>query len=133
VIEPQLDEETRSTRVVAVLDNPELRLRPGMSATVTLVLAERAQALTVPSQAVFVTGGQSFVYVVKADSTVARAAVQLGTRLTDVVEVTGGLDSGQQVVTAGHQKLYDGARVMPVGGGAPGEPGAAGAQGGSSR
>ena len=40
-----------------------------------------------PSEAVFVTGGQPFVYVVKADSTVARAAVQLGTRTTDVVEV----------------------------------------------
>lgn len=121
VIEPQLDEQTRSTRAVATLENPDLRLRPGMSATVTLVLAERAEALTVPSQAVFVTGGQSFVFVVRPDSTVARAAVQLGTRLADVVEVTGGLEGGQQVVTAGHQKLYDGARVMPVGGGAPGD------------
>jgi membrane fusion protein (multidrug efflux system) len=133
IIEPKLDEQTRSARVVAHVDNPGRRLRPGMSATVTLVLAERARALTVPSQAVFVTGGQAFVYIVKADSTVARAAVVLGTRLADVVEVTGGLDDGQQVVTAGHQKLYDGARVNPVGsaGGDP-TPGAGG-QGGSGR
>jgi len=131
IIEPSLDEQTRSARVVAHVDNPGRRMRPGMSATVTIVLAERARALTVPSQAVFVTGGQAFVYVVKADSTVARAAVQLGTRLADVVEVTGGLDDGQQVVTAGHQKLYDGARVAPMGNeaGAP----AAGGQGGSGR
>jgi len=133
IIEPTLDEQTRSARVVAHVDNPGRRLRPGMSATVTLVLAERAQALTVPSQAVFVTGGQAFVYVVKADSTVARAAVVLGTRLSDVVEVTAGLDDGQQVVTAGHQKLYDGARVSPMvnSGGDP-TPGAGG-QGGSGR
>jgi hypothetical protein len=51
---------------------------------------------------------------------VARAAIQLGTRLADVVEVTGGLESGQQVVSAGHQKLYDGARVMPMAAGGPG-------------
>lgn len=124
IIEPLVDEQTRATRVVARVDNPDLRLRPGMSATVTLLLDERAEALTVPSQAVFVTGGQAFVYVVGADSTVASAAVQLGTRLADVVEVTGGLQAGQVVVSAGHQKLYNGARVMPV---------AAEAQGGSGR
>jgi membrane fusion protein (multidrug efflux system) len=131
IIEPQLDEQTRSARVVARVDNVGRRLSPGMSATVTLVLSERPEALTVPSQAVFVTGGQSFVYVVKPDSTVARAAIQLGTRLADVVEVTGGLESGQQVVSAGHQKLYDGARVMPMAAGGPagaadGRPGAGG-------
>ncbi len=130
IIEPQLDEQTRSARVVAHVDNPGRRLRPGMSATVTLVLDERDQALTVPSQAVFVTGGQSFVYVVQADSTVALSPVQLGTRLADVVEVTGGLESGQEVVTAGHQKLYSGARVRPMGNGGGDT---AGAQGGSAR
>lgn len=132
VIEPQLDGQTRATRVVAAVANPDLRLRPGMSATVTLVLAERPEALTVPGEAVFVTGGQAFVYVVKPDSTVARAPVQLGTRLADVVEVTGGLEGGQTVVTAGHQKLYDGARVAPVGGGGTAA-GATGAEGGGGR
>ena len=131
IIDPQLDEQTRSTQVVARVENTGLRLRPGMSATVTLVLAERDSALTIPSPAIFVTGGQAFVYVVKPDSTVARAAVQLGTRLTDVVEVTGGLTEGQQVVTAGHQTLYDGARVMPMAAGGPGSPDSG--QGGSGR
>ena len=68
-----------------------------------------------PSAAVFVEGGQAFVYVVKPDSLVTRTAVTLGTRLTDVVEVIEGLVEGQQVVRAGHQKLYEGAKVMPVG------------------
>lgn len=129
VIEPQLDGQTRATRVVATVANPDLRLRPGMSATVTLVLDERTEALTVPDEAVFVTGGQAFVFVVKPDSTVARAAVQLGTRLPGVVEVTGGLDGGQVVVRAGHQKLYDGAKVRPTGGAEA----AAGAEGGGGR
>ena len=70
--------------------------------------------MTVPSQAVFVEGGQAFVYVVKADSTVTRTPVGLGTRLAATVEVISGLSDGQQVVKAGHQKLYEGAKVMPV-------------------
>jgi hypothetical protein len=37
-----------------------------------------------------------------------------------MVEVLTGLEPGSQVVRAGHQKLYDGARVMPVTSAAPG-------------
>jgi hypothetical protein len=49
-----------------------------------------------------------------------------------------GLSIGDRVVRAGHQKLYDGARVMPVPGGGmsagPGGPGAAkAAAGGGGR
>lgn len=114
VVEPQLDPTTRTAGVVALVDNDGELLRPGMSATVTAVLRERATALTVPSAAVFVEGGQAYVYVIKADSLVTRTPVALGTRLTDVVEITEGLSDGQQVVRAGHQKLYEGAKVAPV-------------------
>jgi len=115
VIEPQLDQATRTVGIVALVDNPEEVLRPGMSATIAVVLQERAEALTVPTDAVFVQGGQTFVYTIKPDSLVVRIAVSLGTRLTDVVEVLDGLEEGQQVVKAGHQKLYEGAKVSPVG------------------
>jgi len=130
VVEPQLDPQTRAVGVVALVDNPDGLLRPGMSATVSVVLHQRTRALTVPSAAVFVEGGQAYVYVVKPDSLVTRVPVSLGTRLRDVVEVTAGLEDGQLVVRAGHQKLYEGARVMPVASadstaGAGGETGAA--------
>ena len=116
VIEPQLDSSPRTVGVLALVENPEEILRPGMSATIAVVLKERAEALTVPTDAIFVEGGQAYVYVIKPDSVVTRVAVSLGTRLTEVVEVLVGLDEGQQVVKAGHQKLYEGAKVMPVGG-----------------
>ena len=98
VIEPQLDPVTRSVGVVARVDNPDELLRPGMSATVTVVLSERDGALTVPSEAVFVEGGQAFVYVVKPDSVVTRTPVELGTRLTDDGRGHRRPPDGQQVV-----------------------------------
>lgn len=112
-IEPILDAATRSERVVARVPNPGRKFRPGMSATVAAVLSERENAITIPNEAVFANGNQSFVFVVKPDSSVMRVAVTLGTRLTDVVEVVQGLPSGARIVKAGHQKLFDGARVMP--------------------
>jgi membrane fusion protein, multidrug efflux system len=114
VIEPVIDPVTRSARIIAEVSNPQQKFRPGMSANISAVLSERNDALTIPNEAVFVTGDQSFVYVVNADSTVSKTALTLGTRLADVVEVLQGLKDGMTIVRAGHQKLYEGAHVQPV-------------------
>ena len=127
VVDPVVDAGTRTLRLVARIPNPGYRLRPGMSADVSVTLAERAQALSVPDEAVFAEGNQSFVYVVKPDSTVARAAVALGSRDSMQVEVVSGLAAGARVIRAGHHKLYEGAKVMPVPAGGPPSPEAAGA------
>ncbi|HEY2953780.1 MAG TPA: efflux RND transporter periplasmic adaptor subunit [Candidatus Eisenbacteria bacterium] len=132
VVDPLVDPNTRTLRLVARIPNQGRRLRPGMSADVYVTLAERSQALSVPDEAVFAEGNQNFVYVVKADSTVTRAAVELGTRDSMQVEVVKGLSPGVRVIRAGHQKVYEGARVMPIpSGGAPASQ-AAGAAGAGS-
>jgi membrane fusion protein (multidrug efflux system) len=113
-VEPLLDPATRNARIVAELPNPEQKFRPGMSADISAVLAERMEAVTIPNEAVFASGTQSFVYRVNPDSTATRVAITLGTRLPDVVEVVEGLEPGAQVVRAGHQKIFEGAKVMPV-------------------
>lgn len=114
VIEPVVDQATRRTKIVARIDNPGGKFRPGMSANVTVVLSERENALVIPSEAVFVEGNQALVFVIQADSTVARTPVELGTRLRDRVEVLNGVAAGTMVVRAGHQKLFPGAKVMPI-------------------
>ena len=114
VIEPILDSETRNLQVVATVKNPGQKFRPGMSANVAVVLSERPGALTIPNEAVFANGNQSFVYVIKEDSTVGLVPVTLGSQTADVVEVVNGLKDGMQVVQAGHQKLFEGAKVTPI-------------------
>jgi len=114
VIDPVLDPGTRNARILARVSNPGNRFRPGMSANVSAVLSRRPNALTIPSEAVFAEGDQSFAYVVKADSTVTRSALTLGTRLFDAVEVVKGLEPGMLIVRTGHQKLFEGAKVIPV-------------------
>ena len=118
VIDPVLDPRTRNSGVIARVRNPGGRFRPGMSVNVSAVLSQRPTAVTVPNEAVFSEGGESFVYVVKEDSTVTRSTLTLGTRLPDQVEVVKGLAAGQWVVRAGHQKLFEGAKVIPVPAGA---------------
>ncbi len=114
VVEPSIDPRTRTFTAVAEVRNLGERLRPGMSASVSVSLAERMRALTVPDEAVIAEGDQAFVYRIAADSTVARVPVTLGTRDSSRVEIVAGLAAGDRVVRAGHQKLYPGAKVMPI-------------------
>ena len=130
VVDPILDPATRTVQLVARVANPGRRLKPGMSADVSATLAERPGALTVPDEAVFAQGDQSFVFLVKPDSAVARQAITIGTRDSSRVEVTSGLHAGDRVVSAGYQKLFDGARVMPIPAGSPGPDPQAGGMGG---
>jgi len=114
VIEPVVDESTRRARIIARIENSGGKFRPGMSANVTVVLSERKNALVIPNEAVFVEGTQSLVFVVKLDSIVTRTPITLGTRMREVVEVLTGLEVGTLVVRAGHQKLFEGAKVIPI-------------------
>ncbi len=123
VVDPVLDPGTRSARIVARFRNPGGKFRPGMSANVSAVLSQRQNALTIPSEAIFAEGDQTFAYIVKTDSTVTKSALTLGTRLPDAVEVVKGLEPGMTVVRTGHQKLFEGAKVVPVASRPGGEPG----------
>jgi membrane fusion protein (multidrug efflux system) len=113
-IDPVIDSGTRTAQITARVQNPDQKFRSGMSANISVVLEERPNALTIPTEAVFVNGNQSLVYIVKPDSTVAPAPVTLGLQLSDVVEILSGLEQGMQIVTAGHQKLFPGAKVIPI-------------------
>ncbi len=114
VIEPVLNELTRNAKIIARVPNPGQKFLPGMSANVSAVLKEHPNAVTIPNEAVFANGGQSFVYIVKPEGSVSKVPVELGLQLADVVEVLHGLEKGMQVVKAGHQKLFEGARIMPI-------------------
>jgi len=114
VIEPLIDQATRSARVVASLHNSGRKFRPGMSANISAVLNQQTDALTIPNEAIFGNGNQLFAFVVKPDSTVTQTPLTLGIRLADVTQVLEGLQPGMSVVRAGHQKLMEGGKVLPM-------------------
>ncbi len=134
VVEPMVNPETRTVQVVAEVPNGDGQLKPGMSANVSVTLAERPDALVVPDEAIFAEGAQTFVYVVLGDSIVKKTAIELGAREQARAEVVSGLNAGEKVVSAGHQKLFDGAKIQPLPpGGAASPPAGAAKTGGSSR
>ena len=119
-IDPQIDANGRSVAVRGSIDNRDLQLRPGMFARVTAVFGARADARVVPEEAIVPQGSKPYVLKVvpgaAPDSRIAqRVPVQLGLRRAGQVEVLQGLELGDTVVTAGHQRVQqDGAPVRVV-------------------
>ena len=107
VIEPVIDTDDAGRRVVARVKNPGRTLFRGCRRMSPRCLAERANAMTVPSEAVFGGGNQAFVYIVGPDSTVGARRSRSARRWPIWWRSSTGWRPGR-VVRAGHQKLFEG-------------------------
>ena len=119
-VDPLIDANGRSVGIRGCIDNRQRQLRPGMFARVNTVFGVREKALAIPEEAIVPQGGRTFVVKVvpgdKPDTLVAqRVVVKTGIRQPGKVEVTEGLEVGDTVVTAGHQRLQkDGTPVRVI-------------------
>jgi len=113
-INPGIDRGTRSLRLRATLDNPDWLLRPGMFAEVSTVLPLRDDILTLPRTAVtYNPYGESVFVIQKQDGALVaqNRPVKTGEVRNGRVEITEGLAAGDEVVSAGQNKLRNGQAV----------------------
>jgi len=118
-IEPQIAADTRNIRVQATLANPDKILKPGMFATITVVLPDKPPVVTVPETAVDYTlyGDSVFLITEKKENdgktslTAVRTFVRTGNRVQGRAEILSGLKDGDRVVAVGQLKLQSGAAV----------------------
>ena len=96
---PTLTEQARTVKARVTVPNPNMRLKPGMYATVTITTST-VSALTVPRSAVIQTGERALVFVDAGSGNLQAQPVQLGRSGSDYVEVLSGLVAGQRVVTS---------------------------------
>jgi membrane fusion protein (multidrug efflux system) len=109
----RIDTGTRNLQLRAALD-PGSGLLPGMFARLTIFLGETETVVTVPETAISYSLHGNTVYVVEqsdGELTVQPRVVATGRVRDGRIAVTGGLQGGEQVVTAGQNKLFRGARI----------------------
>jgi macrolide-specific efflux system membrane fusion protein len=88
------------TYKVSVLLNQDVTgLKPGMTATVQVIVARAEGALEVPSAAVTKRGSTATVTLVDAKGVRTTKAVTIGVEGDDATEITSGLKVGDKVVT----------------------------------
>jgi len=123
-VSSSIDRSTRSFEVKGLLADPPAEFRPGMFASIELVLEVRRQVLTVPEGAILTTPAGSQVVAVRSKSgeggapTAEFVPVALGMRTCGLVEIEplkAELADGTPVVAAGVGALilFPGAPLAP--------------------
>ncbi len=112
VIDNQIDTATGTLRLKATFENADERLWPGQFVNVRVLLATRRDVVTVPQRALMQSSAGYFCYVVKADGTAERRAIEIGDVQDGIAVIGRGVDAGESVVIAGQFRLTDGARVQ---------------------
>ncbi len=103
LIEPTLDEASRTAHMRIALDNRSGRLLPGLFVTVAVPLrgASEAQATAVPDEAVQKITGFPGVFIEHEHGVYELRPVETGREAHGMVEILHGLQDGERVVSRG--------------------------------
>lgn len=111
LIYPTIDQSTRTFGVEVSINNPDMRIRPGMYAKAMLNFGT-VKSIVIPDAAVQKQTGSNDKYVFTVETGVAKYhKVELGRRLNDNYEILSGLNAGNIIVVAGQTRLIDGTAV----------------------
>jgi membrane fusion protein, copper/silver efflux system len=122
-ISPVVDPGSRAGKVRVELPNPDGALKPGMFATIYFDAHLGAEALSVPADAVVLTGERNLVFVVSPDGALEPHDVTLGPRAGDRREILGGLTEGQRIVASANFLLDAESQLGEASGGTANMPG----------
>ena len=108
----KIETATRTMEVEVDVPNTDLKLIPGMYASVILRLDHRDQALAVPVEAVS-RKKTCTVFVVGNDQRMEERVVRLGLETPQQVEVTSGVKENELVMIGSRTQVHPGQRVEP--------------------
>lgn len=109
-LSPAINEETRTFLGYILIDNPKLKLRPGMFAKADVVTVRKDSVLSIPKDIVTSRRGNKIVFTVDR-SAAAEKTIKTGINDDKYVEVTQGLEKGDRVVVKGYEWLRDRSKV----------------------
>lgn len=105
------DMTTGTIKLKAEFANTDKALWPGQFVSVVLTLYDQKDAVVAPSAAVQNGPNGQYVFVVKPDLTVELRNIKIARAEGDDTVIASGLQSGEQVVTAGQLRLAPGTKV----------------------
>lgn len=98
-LQPQVDSQTRTTKVRLEAANPSMNLRPDMFVDVEFAIGG-ARQLTVPVDAVLNAGSRQTVFIDLGNGYLEPRAVETGDQVGERIVITSGLKEGERIVTS---------------------------------
>jgi membrane fusion protein, multidrug efflux system len=119
-LSPVVDKSSRTIEVKLSVRNTGYKLKAGMFAEVKLITEEKEGIVKIPSEALIKRFGESYIFVVKENPSdperniAEKRVVSPGLRIDNQLEITAGLEAGDEIVIRGQTLLEDGSIVKVV-------------------
>jgi len=112
-VSPVVDPQTGTFKITVEIVDMKRRIKPGMFGRIGVIYDVHEGALQIPRSAIIEDQGTASVFVVEEDRAV-RKTIKTGYSNRGMVEVTSGLQDGEQVVTVGQASLKQDSRVSII-------------------
>ena len=112
--ENQLDRNTATLQIRALVENENEFLTPGLFARVRVPVGEPTERLLVRDAALGFDQDKRFAWVIKKDNTVARTYVETGSLEGSMRIITSGITADDQIAVSGIQLLRPGVPLSPT-------------------
>jgi RND family efflux transporter MFP subunit len=106
--------ETRTMETEVDVENRDLSIAPGMYANTLLQLGHVKNVVTIPVEALVLSGRQQKVYVLDGHNYVHTRTVEVGLEGSKLAEIKSGLTPGDRVIVGGQDKYADDEEVHPL-------------------
>jgi RND family efflux transporter MFP subunit len=106
--------ETRTMETEVDLENKDLSISPGMYANTLLQLEHVSNVVTIPVEALVLSGQQETVYVLDSSNHIHVRSLAVGLQGSKLAEITSGLNPGDRVVMGGQDKYQEDEEVSPL-------------------
>ena len=112
-ISPVVDSESGTCRILIQMANPDRRIKPGMFARLEIGVEAFQQRLLIPRDALLTRDDRKLVFV-HQDGLAQWRYVKTGLENDDFIEVTEGVEAGEELIVSGHYNLAHDAKVVVI-------------------
>lgn len=112
-LSPAISTETRTFKGVIQVNNPELKLRPGMFAKADIVLARKDSVIVIPKDIIISSQRGKSVFIVD-NGTATEKRITIGYENQNTAEITSGLKKNDRLVIKGFETLKNRSKVKIV-------------------
>lgn len=112
-LSPAVSSETRTFQGKIMIDNPELKLRPGMFVKADITVTRKDSVIVIPKD-VIVSGTRGRTVFIVDRSAARERRIETGIENAENVEVVSGLNVNDQLVISGYETLRNGSRVNVI-------------------
>src|SRR5690554_1060055 len=102
-----LDSEAKVLKARIVLENKDLKLKPGMLVDVIALKDKKTKAISVPTHAMVFDDNQNFVVVYKSDCEMEIRKVEIFSRNNGFTFISRGLEENEKIISKNQLLIYE--------------------------